>query len=155
MPTSDALATSATIDPASGGTITSRDGFEIAFPANAVRGTTVATYTRLSGPRQPLPNGSVALRSFTLEARTRDGQPVTHFQAPYTMAITYTGEDLSTRGIAESTLLVAFWDGSRWVSVPRQVDTENNRVTVVLDHFTEFVLAAGGEQRLFLPQIIR
>ena len=120
-----------------------------------MEGTTFATYTRLDGPTQPLANGSVALRSFRLEARTSAGQPVTHFQAPYTMTIAYADADLAARGIAESTLVVAFWDGNRWVNVPGQVDTEHNRVIIVLDHFTEFVLAAGGEQRVFLPLVLR
>ena len=77
------------------------------------------------------------------------------------MVISYTDEQLATLGIAETDLNLAFWNGSAWVNVLPcagcGVDTVNNRLTAVLDHFTEFAFLSGvptagdGKIRVYLP----
>ena len=99
------------------------------------------------------------LRSFTLEARTQDGQPITQFEQPYTMHIDYTDAQLAAENLSEASIEVLFWVGAKWVSLLPcdgcAVDPVNNRVTVKLNHFTEFALAANGMRYVFLPLTTR
>jgi hypothetical protein len=117
-------------------------GIRLDFPASAVTTPVTVTYTRQDTPAQPVALGSNTLRSFTLEAQTSDGQPVTQFQRPYTMTVGYAAADLMTLGLSEASLKLAFWDttNSHWVTVPTNVDAVNHSVTANLDHFTEFAL---------------
>jgi hypothetical protein len=147
-----------------GGGLSNRDGsITVEFPPNAVSSAITVTYAGLFAPTQALDGASSAGRSFTLEARDSGGQRVTQFALPYTMVISYTDEELAALGIDEASLNVAFWNGSAWVDVLPcagcGVDTVNNRVTVVLDHFTEFALVAElegtVEQKVFLPLVQR
>src|SRR5262249_12655497 len=126
----------------------------------AVTSSTNITFTELSEPLHGLGNGRRSARSFTLEAQTTNGQPVTQFALPYTMVLSYTDEELAALGVSEGSLNVAFWNGSAWEeALPCTgcgVDTANNRITVVLDHFTEFaVVATAGETKVFLPLVRR
>ena len=95
-----------------------------------------------------------------MEARDGSGQPVIQFALPYTLVISYTDEELAALGLSEDSLNVAFWNGSAWVDVLPcagcSVDTVNNRITVVLDHFTEFALVGtAAETKVFLPLVRR
>jgi hypothetical protein len=131
------------ITAAGGGTATTSDGsFRIDFPSNAVISPTLVIFKRLQQPSQALPLGNGILRSFTLDADTIDGQPVTRFQQPYTMVISYSAAELAAVNVSEASLKLAFWDtaSNHWVSVPMSVDTVNHSVTASLDHFTEFAL---------------
>ena len=118
------------------------------------------TYLGLVTPTQPLGGAHGAGHSFLLEARDSAGRPVTHFAKPYTLVISYTDDELVALGINEADLNLAFWNGSAWVNaLPCAgcgVDTVNNRLTAVLDHFTEFaVLSGAGERRVYLPMVKR
>lgn len=148
-----------TITPDSGGTVTGGDGVSVQFPPGAVTETLTVTYTSEVMPSQSLPNGTMVLRSFSLEAFTSAGQPVPQFNRAVTITIDYTDADLTARGILENTLNVTFWNGSVWVNLlPCDgcgVDTFNNRLTIVLDHFTEFAVSGSGEHRLFLPLLMK
>ena len=109
----------------------------------------------LATPRQSLPNFQFANRAFTLEAFA-NGQPLTHFNKPFTMLINYDTSDLIGAGIDDPRQLnLVFWDGSAWKSVLPcagcSIDTVNRRVTVVLDHFTEFALVAPNARKVYLP----
>lgn len=67
--------------------------------------------------------------------------------------------ELAALGIDESSLNVAFRNGTLWADILPctgcGVDIVNNRVTVVLDHFTEFALIGDTKPRLFLPIVSR
>ena len=162
-PTSAPAVTTGTINPGTGGGVTTTDGkFQIQFPANAVATTVTLTHTELRAPSQPLPSGRTALRGFTLEARTGSGQLVTQFQGSYTIVITYTDAELAAQGIVEANLTVAFWNGSTWVDMLPcagcGVDTVNNRITIISNHFTEFAVMGSDQPptyRLYLPFVAR
>ena len=121
------------------------------------------SYFPLSTPTHPLGDSFKAVSVVSLEARDSNGQPVTHFDKPYTLVISYTDEQLAALGIAEADLNLAFWDGTAWVNLLPcagcGVDTVNNRLTAVLDHFTEFALvgslAGDGKSRVYLPVLLR
>jgi hypothetical protein len=142
-----------------GGTLNFAGALSLQFPPNAVNSPITVTYTRLVLPTQSLGSARSAGHSFTLEARDGSGLPITHFVQPYTMVISYTDEELAALEVSEDDLNVAFWNGSAWVdTLPCAgcgVDAVSNRITVVLDHFTEFALVGGEETRVFLPLVRR
>jgi len=146
-----------------GGSVANRDGSVVLhFPAAGIPGPLVVTYAGFVAPTQPLGALMSAGISFTFEARDQNGQLVTQLLKPYTMVVSYTDENLAVLGVNEADLNVAFWNGSAWVSLLPcagcGVDTVNNRVTVVLDHFTEFALvsAAGNSgHKVYLPLMRR
>jgi hypothetical protein len=150
---------------ASGGSVASSDGsVTLVFGANTVTSpVTVIHLTRLS-PSQALQDGRDIVRDFELEARAGDGRQVTQFNQPYTMTVIYTDAELAALGLDEASLNVAFWNGNVWEGILPcagcSVDTINNRLTLVLDHFTEFVLAGMAnssttDYKTFLPLIQR
>jgi ELWxxDGT repeat protein len=145
----------AQITPDAGGSATFGN-IDLSFPPGAVTTPITISYSGLVTPTQSLGGMHSAGPSFTLEARDSAGRPVTHFAQPYTLVISYTDEELAALGINEQDLNLAFWNGSAWVNVLPcagcGVDTVNNRLTAVLDHFTEFALLSGnGERRVYLP----
>jgi hypothetical protein len=158
----DSIVQSGQVDPG-GGVLAFGDTLALTFPPDAVTAPLTVTYSLLEQPTHALSSGQHALRSFALEARNGNGALVTQFAKPYTLAISYTDQLLAAHGIAEAELNLAFWDGSAWVDVlpcdSCGVDTANNRLTAVLDHFTEFALvgsvASDGKSRVYLPTVQR
>ncbi len=73
------------------------------------------------------------------------------------MVISYTEEQLAGLGVSEGNLNLAYWDSAAWIDLlpcdSCGVDTEQNRVTVVLNRFGEFTLAERRERRVFLPLV--
>src|SRR5207253_3138227 len=66
----------------------------------------------------------------------------------YTITLRYAEADWQQAGIVdESTLNLYTWNGTAWVAVLPcsgcSLDTANNVLTAVLDHFTEFALLGG------------
>jgi hypothetical protein len=154
-----------TITPNGGGVTSPDGGVSLAFPSGAVVSPVGVWYTDLAGPSHALGDGRRALRSFMLEARTQDDQPITQFEQLYTMVVGYTDAQLANENLSEASLDLLFWDGARWVSLlPCDgcgVDPANNRVTIKLNHFTEFALAASTMpaastmRYVFLPLAVR
>jgi hypothetical protein len=146
-----------------GGSVANRDGSVVLqFPAAGIPGPLTVTYAGLVASTQPLGALKSAGITFTFEARDQNGQLVTQFLKPYTMVVSYTDEDLAALGVNEAELNVAYWNGSAWVSLLPcagcGVDTANNHMTAVLDHFTEFALisaTSNSGQKLYLPLMRR
>jgi hypothetical protein len=150
-----------------GGSLTNYDRHvALQFPPNSVTSPITVTFTGLFSSSQALGSGQSAAQNFRLEARDSDGNLVTHFAKPYTLTISYDDAELAALGIDESRLNLAFWDSSAWIDVLPcagcGVDTVNNRLTAVLDHFTEFALLGGelpaagdGKSRVYLPMVRR
>jgi hypothetical protein len=144
----------------SGGSLYVDGNFQIVFPPNAVTSSSILTYTKLVSPTQPLPSGSFALQSFKLDARLLTGATVTQFLVPYSMTLRYTFAPFANRGILESKLNLAYWNGAAWVyglpCIGCALNLATNTITLQLDHFTEFVILNDArQQKLFLPLAIR
>jgi hypothetical protein len=142
------------------GTLETPDGtFQASFPAGAVTQTTLVTYTAHSVASQFLSDDLALLRDFTLEATTSGGAPVTQFQQPYTITLRYSEAELAAANVDEASLKLLFWDGTGWADLlPCQgcgIDTDNNRVTVVLDKVGEFALVGTQRLTVFLPVVVR
>jgi len=74
------------------------------------------------------------------------------------MTVRYSAAEQAHLQSEEARLQVAFWDTPtrNWENVPTVVDVSNREATVVLDHFTEFVvMATGTSEHTFMPIIIR
>jgi len=154
----------ATITPESGGTLIPNPGYlTVNFPSGVVTGTTTLNFHLLASPQQRLPNFRFANRAFTLEAFI-GSQQISQFSNTFTLIVTYDSNDLTAAGISDPTQLnLAFWDGSAWQNILPcsgcTVDTTNHKLTVVLNHLTEFALVAPGgtssTYRSFLPLVVR
>ncbi len=61
------------------------------------------------------------------------------FAPPITLTLKY---DMATipQGVSESTLFIAYWDGSQWQVLATTVDTVAKTVTALVHHFTDFAV---------------
>lgn len=138
--------TSAVIEPEAGGSLSADDGnLTLDFPAWSVTITTTVTYTPNPSPSNPIGHLIFANMDCVLEATDGQGDPVTQFDPPYTLTLLYQDADWQDAGITdESTLNLYYWNGSRWEGVLLcagcSLDTVNNKLVAVLDHFSEFGL---------------
>jgi hypothetical protein len=139
------------VTPEKGGTVQGPQGLAIQFPAGAANEGLLVRLTGLTEPSKPLPTTVGLLRAFNGAATTATGDAISQFLKPYTLKVPYTAEQLAAAGVTDpSTLNVHYWDGTAWrAMLPCTgcgVDTANRVVTVVADHFTEFVLVGtkGG-----------
>jgi hypothetical protein len=136
----------ATVAPSSPTTITlPNTAGQVELPAGLVTTTTVFTYSEFITPTQATSGFAFAGQSFTLVATDAAGQPITTFAGRYTITLNYSDADWQAAGIpAEENLNLYYWNGSAWVAILPcagcSLDTVNNRITVVLDHLTEFAL---------------
>lgn len=128
------------------------NGFTIVFPAGAV--TTTATSNPTTGFK-------FVGKSFSLISANANG-PVTQFAKPYTLTIDYQDSDWQNAGIGNETSLNLFYYNTiqgQWEGILSCADcalaTPNNRLMVVLAHFTDFALMAKNSYPVFLPAIFR
>ena len=135
---------SAVIEPATGGSLSADNGdLTLDFPAGSVTSSTTVTYTPNASPSNPTGDLIFANMACTLEATDAEGTPVTQFDPPYTLTLRYRDSDWQDAGIEdESTLNLYLWNGSQWqAALPCSgcsLDTVNNVLVAVLDHFSEF-----------------
>ncbi len=152
-PTASAtVQTAATADPRSTlitpdeGGVLEVDGIRIIFPAGAVSETVRLVYTPLATPSAVLWDGRSILKGFKLEAFTTGPQPraVRQFARNLTIEASYTAAQLAAAGVAESGLVLAYFDEGAgvWVTIDTShVNTQENLIYATLDHFTEFAIA--------------
>jgi hypothetical protein len=63
------------------------------------------------------------------------------FNPPITLTLTYTEASLPA-GAIEPALVIALWDGAKWILLPTAVNTETNTLTAPVSQFTTFALLA-------------
>jgi len=61
------------------------------------------------------------------------------FEPPMTLTLKYDPATLP-QGVNESTLYIAYWDGSQWQVLPSTVDTVAKTLTVMISHFTDYAV---------------
>ena len=157
----------ADVTPGAGGTVAPSGALTLVFPPGSVSANTTVNYSLLQTPAHSTPNFAFANRSFTLQALS-GGSPFTHFAKPYMLTLTYDAADLVAAGITDASKLnVYFWDSTsnQWKGVLPcagcSVNTTTKTLTAVLDHFTEFMLAAPvttptpSHTYVYLPLAIR
>lgn len=160
-----ALGGGANVTPVAGGVVNGPNGVQLNFPAGAVAQESIVTLATLPAP-QGLPNNQRVLYGLRTTATTLSGQPVTIFAKPYTLHVPYTNAQLANLGITDpATLNLVYWNGSAWTPLLPcggcGVDTVNQIITVVADHFTDFavtgqaVVVSPGAERIYLPVVTR
>jgi uncharacterized repeat protein (TIGR01451 family) len=154
---------SVTVDAATAGTLayTGTQGAisvttTIEVPQGAVTQDTTLIYTEVATVTT-LPSGfAFAGRAFTLDAYQGGVlQPGLAFSVPVTITLTYDPDNLG--GVPEDSLELSFWDGSGWSTDGITIierDTANDRLTVTIEHLTDFALL-GRYSQLYLPLILR
>jgi hypothetical protein len=142
---------SAVIEPATGGSLsTDNDDLTLDFPPGSVANSTTVTYMPDDAPGNPVGDLIFANMACDLEATDGQGGPVTQFDPPYTLTLRYRDTDWQNAGIEdESTLNLYYWNGSQWEGVLPcagcSLDTVNNELVAVLNHFSEFGLMGNEE----------
>ena len=155
MPTNTPIPITTAIPP-EGGVLTGTVGFSttVTFPAGVYSETLTIQLEVAATP--PATGGFQLLgRIFSLSAEDGQGNPVTHFDQPFTIVIHYADEDVA--GMNEEDLVLHYWSVAeeRWVYIPGDVDTEANTLTVTLDHLTNFAVLEVPHSRVYLPALLR
>jgi thermitase len=142
---------SAVIDPVEGGSLSADNGdLTLDFPSGSVSSSTTVIYMPNPAPSNPTGDLIFADMDCVLEATDDQGDPVTQFSLPYTLTLHYQDTDWQNAGVEdESTLNLYSWNGSQWeATLPCSgcsLDTDNNVLVAVLDHFSEFGFMGEGD----------
>ncbi len=153
----------ALIDPASGGILNASEGnIVLDFPTGAVTTTTTITYTPQTTPTPAVGSLTFAGVSFRVTASDSHGDPVVHFNQPFSLTLQYDDSDWINAGMTtETELNLYYWDPNlgQWVGMLPcagcSLDTGNNILVVVLDHLTEFALLGEPKYGIYLPLVLR
>ncbi len=151
---SQATDATVTVAPASDGRLTSIDCSTcVTIRAGAVVSDTVVTYT----PMTPSATGALGHigHFFDLSAViSGTTTPVTSFTPPYTITMSYAGENTET--VLDDTLGLYWWQGGQWVLEPTSsVDTTNYRVTATPNHMTLFSALGEEWRRAYVPLVLK
>ena len=92
----------------------------------------------MAQPPQP-PAGNALILAYEL------GPNGTQFTPGITLSFKYDPAVLPA-GVSESSLYLAYWDGTQWQKLNSTVDTVNKTVTAVVTHFTGFAILGKIEQ---------
>ncbi|MCL5959019.1 MAG: carboxypeptidase-like regulatory domain-containing protein [Chloroflexi bacterium] len=126
--------------------VTLSDGTEIQIPAGAMALT--GTVTVRATPKAMLVRDQARRPiglAYVLAALDSDGHSISTFNQNVNIVIPYTDEQLSSLGLTEDDLVPSYWDEvtGTWQKVDNVlVDRVNKKVTLIVDHFTDFAL--GG-----------
>lgn len=148
--------TTGTVDTVNGGVITSVDeNLSVTFPPGAV--TTPVSITMVNVSR-PINDAGFVGVAFSIEATDPGGNAISQFQQPLVITVGYSEADLQNAGITdEQSLNLYYWDETQWVAtLPCAgclIDTEQNTITVVVDHLTLFAVRKAN--RVLLPLIAK
>ncbi len=94
--------------------------------------------------------------TFYLDATDDTGADIHQFDAPLSISVSYTPEQLAALQIAEDALTLFWFDetAQRWVPLPTTVDQATRTATAMVDHFSPFQLADGSSpSTTFIPSL--
>lgn len=146
-----------------GGVLTALDGsasFDI--PAAALNDFAAFTFTPLPAPGDDPGVMVDAHHSFRLTAEYLLGDPVTTFNLPLTVTLTYTDTDVL--GLSEASLALFYWDSgsSAWLDAVTTCesgaytrDLVANSISLPLCHLSDFSVFGLPVQPTFLPLVVR
>jgi uncharacterized repeat protein (TIGR01451 family) len=104
----------------------------------------------------PLANGRRVFGPFVLDAADDTGADIHQFDAPLTISVTYTPEQLQAFGIPAGELRLFWFDEAArgWTPLPTSVDTEARTVSAPIDHFSVFTIGDGlSPSTAFIPTL--
>lgn len=100
---------------------------------------------------QPLPAGKAVL-FFDISLFDGSGQPITTLKGPLKITIIYKDSDIT--GLTEDSLILQTYFQGKWVLVNVVGrDKVNNKITVQIDHLSEFSLTSGVV--VYLPIVLK
>ncbi|MFH1381564.1 MAG: helix-turn-helix domain-containing protein [Chloroflexota bacterium] len=102
-----------------------------------VNGTRLTELTILPTTSPPAPPADSTAVALTYEL----GPAGATFSPPITLTMTYDPALLPT-GIDENNLVIAVWDGTKWVNLTSTVDTVNHTITTQVSHFSKYAVFA-------------
>ncbi len=136
--------------------ITLADGTYISIPAGAMPTSGMVTLHIV--PIATLPqqkHASVVRYGYAFLATDENGQPIEqHFNQEVAISFTYAKNDLAGKHIGENGIKPAYFSTTtnRWTFPESYViDTNLQRVTMQIDHFTEFALTGIAQFPVFIP----
>ena len=145
-----------------GGDFTSLDGrLHVLVPPGALEGKTIFTFHPQPSPSHAPGRLIYANHTFLLSAVTTLGIPVTVFDWPLTVTITYTPDDHAS--FPETSLALYFWTGEvngwqdatlSWPDGAYTRDLDADTLSFPLWHLSEFALF-GTNLHTFLPLVVR
>jgi len=141
-------ALSTTFDASKPKLISLTDGTEINIPAGALA--TSGNVTLTINPKASLPTkkGDKPIwYGYEFTATDSNGQTITNFNSSITITFPYTDAQLTRLGITADGLVPSYWDetSGTWKKVSNvTIDTTNKKVTITIDHFTDFALTANA-----------
>ncbi len=119
----------------------------VEIPANAVSVDTVTKIEPLSKTsvlvNSSLPSGKETIGNYIYDfTATANAKSLTQFSKSITLTFTYNDAQIS--GFEETKLGIYYWDevSKKWMPIPAEINTDNNKITVVTDHFTYFAIMA-------------
>lgn len=132
------------------------DGTEIFVPAGAMP--TTGTVTLYVTPIATFPHQNYARLynyGYAIVALDESGRPITEkFNQNVIISFSYSEEELADLSLNENNLKPAYFSTTTqsW-TVPDGyvVNTANDRITMLIDHFTDFSLFSSGSYEVFLP----
>ncbi len=150
-------------DAAQDQVFTLSNGAQVIIPAGALA--PAGTVTLIVRPKAELADdGGAQPVSFGYQLLAFDAshQPITHFNTDVTLAVPFTGDQLTALGVTPDELVPSYWDQATgsWKPVPDvTVETQpsgDGTVFIAVDHFTDFALLAAPSTYLtFLPLLMR
>jgi murein DD-endopeptidase MepM/ murein hydrolase activator NlpD len=149
------IQTRGTINGPSGGTVTSPSGGAIiSAPAGAYTGTLIFDFAEIP-VAEPSAKLKSAGHSFSLYATDLSGNPVTTFDQPLTITVTFTLTDLM--GIESGTLALYTWDNaaSSWQPLSTSIDWVSGTATAQTNHLSYFALLGERMYTIYLPVVLR
>jgi len=144
--------------PVGGGTYTSSDDVLTIEASGDVTEVITINYTPQLTTTQSAGEFEFAGVYFHLEAEDGSGSPITDLTHPMTLTVSY-DESALPPGVDENDLEIYRYDTTlgNWVALAGIVDPAADTITVILDHFSEFVLGAPTivKKSIYVPFIVR
>ncbi len=154
--------------PGAGATLASNDGrVSLRVPPGLFKRALTLRHRTLLDARddlvahkRPLPPRFVGAHrgfpSFVLDATDTGGADVHLFDAPLTLTVAYTPEELRVLGMRESDLQLYWYDETAltWQALATTVDTVAHTASAALNHFTALTLSDGSSpSAAYLPSL--
>jgi hypothetical protein len=141
-----------------GGVLIALDGHtEFVVPAGALSGDTTFTFAPQPEPNHSPARLGFAHNSFLLSAVGVGGVPLTDFNLPVTLTLSYADTDIAS--IPEDTLGLYYWD-SLWLDALSTCavgeytrDLDSNTFSLPICHLSEFAVL-GQSWQFFIPMVL-
>jgi hypothetical protein len=109
---------------------------------------------------RPEPSQEIVGVGYEMWAVDENGQEITHFNHNAAMTFPYPPDaELALQGISEYSLIPVYYSTlvGQWILADSYVvDTDNNEITLQIDHFTKFGTLSTEQQHLiYLPVVLK